>query len=150
MENFIADHCFFAIARVRFALAIHSASSRRNGSTSVTRRLIAKAGVRPPAPLRRIDIEQNCLHSGRQHAGDGERMLERGEKQHMGYIGEFLSHHFLSFERVCGYTGNRSLVADRASQHDIERVWADAGVHGPWLRPSFVRLRRCRRPRGSY
>ena len=46
----------------------------------------------------------------------------------MSYIGELLSHDFLSFNNIRRYSGNRSLVANRASQHDINVV-ADTGMH---------------------
>src|SRR5204862_4750588 len=46
----------------------------------------------------------------------------------MSYIGELLSHDFLSFNNIRRYSGNRSLVANRASQHDINIV-ADTGMH---------------------
>ena len=46
----------------------------------------------------------------------------------MRHVGEFFAHHLLGFDRICRYTRNRSLVADRTRQHDIDVV-TDAGVH---------------------
>ena len=50
------------------------------------------------------------------------------KQHHVGHIGELFSHDFLSFDYVCRYPGNRSLVANRSGQHNIDVV-ADTGVH---------------------
>src|SRR5438094_10636276 len=55
-------------------------------------------------------------------------MLDCRQHHHMSYIGELLSHDFLSFNNIRRYSGNRSLVANRASEHDIN-VLADTGMH---------------------
>src|SRR4029077_8823652 len=55
-------------------------------------------------------------------------MLDCRQQHHMSHIGELLPHDFLSFNYIRGYPGNRSLVANRASQHDINIV-VDTGMH---------------------
>src|SRR5437870_8887859 len=57
-------------------------------------------------------------------------MLDCRQHHHMSYIGELLSHDFLSFDNVCRHARNWSLVANRACQHDVNIV-EDAGVHDP-------------------
>src|SRR5439155_6997617 len=46
----------------------------------------------------------------------------------MSHIGELCSHDFLSFDHIRCYAGNRSFIANRASQDDID-VATDASVH---------------------
>src|SRR5437763_5818868 len=55
-------------------------------------------------------------------------MLDCRQHHHMSHIGELLPHDFLSFNDIRRYSGNRPLVANRASQHDINIV-ADTGMH---------------------
>src|SRR4029453_17541680 len=76
----------------------------------------------------RINIDAYCLCGRREHAGDGKRMLDCRQQHHMSHIGELLPHDFLSFNYIRRYPGNWSLVANRASQHDINIV-TDTGMH---------------------
>src|SRR4029453_820129 len=46
----------------------------------------------------------------------------------MSYIGELLAHDLLSFNYIGRYARNRSLVANRASQYNINIV-ANTGMH---------------------
>src|SRR6266849_5897819 len=90
-----------------------------------------------PLHRRWIYVDAHCFHIWREHAGNGKRMLDRRKQQHMGHIGEFLSHDLLSFDHVRRYTGNRSLVADRTSQHDIDVV-TDTGVYDATRQDLFL------------
>src|SRR6266404_1988972 len=76
---------------------------------------------------RRIYVHANRFHISRQHASDGERMLERREHYYMGHVSELCSHDFLSFDYVRCYAGNRSLIANSTGKHDID-LMTDAGV----------------------
>jgi len=55
-------------------------------------------------------------------------MLNVRQEQGVRHVGELFAHHLLGLDRICRYTRNRSLVADRTRQHDIDVV-TDAGVH---------------------
>ena len=77
---------------------------------------------------RGIDINADSFHGRREHGRHRERMLNSRQQQSVRHIGEFFTHDFLRFDRVCCYSRNRSLVTDRAGQHDIDVV-TDAGMH---------------------
>src|SRR5207247_2656082 len=62
---------------------------------------------------RGINIHANRFHVGRQHACDGEGMLECREQHYMTHVS-------------C-YVGNRSLVPNSTGEHDIDFM-PDAGV----------------------
>src|SRR5438034_3331484 len=76
---------------------------------------------------RGINIHANRFHVGRQHACDGEGMLECREQHYMTHVSELPSHNFLSFDHVRCYAGNRSLVPNSTGEHDIDFM-PDAGV----------------------
>ena len=54
---------------------------------------------------------------------DRERMSDGRQQQHVRHIGELFAQHFLSFNSVCRYAGNRSLVPNRASQYNVDVVY---------------------------
>src|SRR6266545_4123008 len=75
-----------------------------------------------------IDIDTYRFHGGREHACHGERMLDGCQQHHMSYIGELLSHDFLSFNYIGRYPRNWSLIANCAGQYNINVV-TDTGMH---------------------
>ena len=68
-------------------------------------------------------------------------MLHRAKQQHVRYIGEFLAHDFLRFDDIRRNAGDRSLVANRASEHNIN-LMDYTGMHDAAGQDSFLH-RRC-------